>query len=145
MLLQKEQQNFMDDPKKWIEHEAIEQRHLQDYGTFREALIRCVEDRLTSILSKILVQADVNNNLMLLKESRYVDLWVKLFEKVVSNLQETEKHEHPREVLQSAKFPFSGKVSKMIHDAIKMQIHHGMESYYMYLTALSWTMQFASF
>ena len=137
MLLQKEQQNFIDDPKKWIEREAIEQRHLQDYGTFREALIRCVEDRLTSILSKILVQADVNNNLMLLKESRYVDLWVKLFEKVVSDLQETETQEHLGKGLQSAKFPFSGKVSKMIHDTIKKQMHHGMKSYYMYLTALS--------
>ena len=129
MLLQKEQQNFMDDPQKWIEHEAIEQRHLQDYGTFREALIRCVEDRLTSILSKILVQADVNNNLMLLEKSRYVDLWVKLFEKVVNSLQETETNENPRQGLQSAKFPFSGKVSKMIHDTIKKQIHHGMECY----------------
>ena len=128
MLLKKEQQNFLDDPKKWIEHEATEQHHLQDYGTFREALIRCVEDRLTSILSKILVQADISNNLMLLEESRYVDLWVKLFEKVVNNLQETEKHENPREDLQSAKFPFSGKVSKMVHDTIKKQIHHGMES-----------------
>ena len=129
MLLQKEQQNFMDDPQKWIEHEAIEQRHLQDYGTFREALIQCVEDRLTSILSKILVQADVNNNLMLLEKSRYVDLWVKLFEKVVNSLQETETNENPRQGLQSAKFPFSGKVSKMIHDTIKKQIHHGMEGY----------------
>ena len=80
-------------------------------------------------LSKILVQADVNNNLMLLEKSRYVDLWVKLFEKVVNSLQETETNENPRQGLQSAKFPFSGKVSKMIHDTIKKQIHHGMEGY----------------
>lgn len=133
MLLQKErQQSLLNDAQDWIQHEAIDQRHLQDYGTFREALIRCVEDRLTSVLSKILEQADANNNLMVLRERSFVDLWVELFEKVFCNLQEITTHTNIKEGFQRAKFPFSRKVSKTIHDAIKEQVHHGMKNYFMY-------------
>ena len=136
MLLQKEQQSFLNNAQDWIQHEAIEQRHLQDYGTFREALVRCVEDRLTSILSKILEQADANNNLMVLREKPYVDLWVELFEKVFSNLQEIGMHTNMKEGFQRAKFPFSGRVSQIIHDAIKEHVHYGMGNYLMYLAVL---------
>ena len=129
LFLYEEHHSLTGDPRNWIQDEAVQQRHLQDYGTFREALIRCVEGRLTSILSKVLLQADVNNNLVLLKDTKYVDLWVKLFDAVVSDFQETTLTDDKKKNLQELKFPFSQQVSKMVHNTIKEQVNCGMWSY----------------
>ena len=129
LFLYEEHHSITSDPRNWIQDEAVQQRHLQDYGTFRKALIRCVEDRLTSILSKLLIQADVNNNLMLLKDTKYGDLWVKLFGAVVSDFQETTLIDGEKKNLQESKFPFSQQVSKMVNNAIKEQVNCGMWSY----------------
>lgn len=129
LFLYEEHHSITSDPSNWIQDEAVQQRHLQDYGTFRKALIRCVEDRLTSILSKLLIQADVNNNLMLLKDTKYGDLWVKLFGAVVSDFQETTLIDGEKKNLQESKFPFSQQVSKMVNNAIKEQVNCGMWSY----------------
>ena len=129
LFLYEEHHSITGNPSNWIQDEAVQQRHLQDYGTFREALIRCVEDRLTSILSKVLVQADVNNNLMLLKDTKYGDLWVKLFGTVVGDFQEATLIDGEKKNIKELKFPFSQQVSKMVLNAIKEQVNCGMWSY----------------
>ena len=66
----------------WVSKEAAELRYLPGYGTFSEALVCCVEEKVKPILAQLISEMDLNNNLMLIEESRsqfYIDVWLDLF------------------------------------------------------------------
>ena len=64
----------------WVPLEAMELRYRGGYGTFDEALVHCVEEKLKPIWAKLIMEMDLNDNLLLLNvsgrtEEYRLELW----------------------------------------------------------------------
>ncbi|XP_057290514.1 E3 ubiquitin-protein ligase rnf213-alpha-like isoform X3 [Hydractinia symbiolongicarpus] len=116
-LIMPEKVNF------WVQQEAVEQLHLPEYGTFREALIRCVEDKVTPILTVLLNEIDQNKNLLILKNNpQYQELWVKLLKHAITvDVEKTKSISIERDAF-SSQFPFSCQVMHIMEQIVKTHI-----------------------
>ena len=74
-------QNSNQNLPNWVPKEAAELKYLPGYGTFSEALVCCVEEKVKPIFGDLILEMDFNNNLMLIvKDSSYfMDMWLSLF------------------------------------------------------------------
>ena len=135
-LVQKEEVSLPEHVNTWVQREAIEQNHLPDYGTFREALIRCFEDRVTPVLMTIISEMDRNCNLMILqRESKYHNLWLDLFESCVGTTEvaNVKLAQSNAEGTFVCNFPFSSHVIQTMEDAVKVHVSQGTVKYHFYL------------
>ena len=126
-LLQKEAYLLPGQASAWIQHEAIEQKYLPDYGTFREALIRCFEDRVTPVLTAVLKEMDRNGNLAILQMSpHYNNLWLDLFEHCVSASNVEGRKLPESNIIEVSRFPFSSHVIQQLEDVAKAHGSQGI-------------------
>lgn len=124
-LLEKESQVLPEHARGWVMREALEQRFIPSYGTFRASLALCVEEKIVPVWRRLLALMDENDNLMVLRHEnmeRYQELWVNLF----CMFCQTEEHlENPIETVQRMQggdyvmsFPFSRRISLMLETLI---------------------------
>ena len=111
----------------WVQHEAVEQRHLPDYGTFREALRRCVEDKITPILTKFLLDIDYNSNLLIFPNGQQ-QLWVDLCAETIygNKIDKGDANARKEQSTFISRFPFSYQIFKMLETLIKPSINQGI-------------------
>ena len=122
--LKKAESNMLPDfVNNWVQHVAIEQKYLQAYGTFRQALCYYVEDRIVPILTSIISSIDSFSNLAILcRQPDYTDLWINLFARInISNLPTYKDFDESFQ----CKFPFSNRLCKEIELAMKNLIQPG--------------------
>ena len=109
------------DPKKvanWVPREAVELRYIPNYGTFGEALVRCVEEKVCPILGDLVYELDYNNNLMLMAESdEFIDLWLSLFEVLVCATSRNDVSRFPKRI-ENCQFPFSQHIMVIMDNMI---------------------------
>lgn len=121
-LCRKEKISIPDEINLWIQKEAVEQQHLPDYGTFREALIRCVEDKITPFLTSFLNEVDKCNNLI--TQRKYQQLWVELSEATVAIPSQDDDNIH-FDSYECSRFPFSCQIIHMIETIVKTHMTTG--------------------
>lgn len=118
-LLEIEQKEV--DPKKvanWVPEEAVELRYIPNYGTFGEALVRCVEEKVCPILGDLVYELDFNNNLMLIANSlQFIDLWLELFEVLVCATSRNDVSRFPKRI-ENCQFPFSQHIMVIMDNMI---------------------------
>ena len=122
-LLEGEQK--VSDKKKvsnWVPQEAVELRYIPNYGTFSEALVRCVEEKVCPILGDLVYELDFNNNLMLIANSvQFIDLWLNLFEALVCTPSRNDVNDDSKfpKRIENCQFPFSQHIMVIMDDMIK--------------------------
>ena len=122
-LLAKESQVLPEHARGWVMREALEQRFIPSYGTFRASLALCVEEKIVPVWRRLLALMDDNDNLMVLHENleQYQELWVNLF---CTFCRAEEHHENPIETIKHMpghhvmSFPFSRRISLMLDTLI---------------------------
>ena len=126
-LLEKECLSLPELVNTWVQQEAIEQRHLPDYGTFREALIRCFEDRVTPVLTIAINEMDKNCNLTIFQRNpRYHKLWLDLFEIYATQVTNVTLARSKGEGIFVCNFPFSSHIIQTMEDAVKVHVSQGI-------------------
>ena len=108
----------------WVPKEAAELRYLPGYGTFSEALVCCVEEKVKPILAQLISEMDLNNNLMLIEGPHfefYKDIWLDLFKFFCPKPLDFSK------CISKCNFPFSQPMMHFI-DGLIDEIHSGHES-----------------
>ena len=116
----------------WVQSEAKCRKHLQEYGTFRQALQMCIEERVTSILVQIIHEIDTFNNLDLLNTSEdkeQLQLWLEIFSG--SGLIDLDSNTLDQNSLIGLKqfnnkFPFSSIIFGEIEAIVKMYLQQGI-------------------
>lgn len=112
---------FPEKVNNWVPVEAKELKYTPGYGTFGEALVRCVEEKVSPILAELIMQIDLNNNLMILRTApSYSELWMTLFKSVGFTNNES-LGIHDTGVTYSATFPFSHNLILMIEESLDKQ------------------------
>ena len=126
-LQDKESQQLPEHARGWVMREALEQRFVPSYGTFRASLALCVEEKIVPVWRKLLALMDENDNLMVLHKNlqQYQELWVNLFcmfcqtQEHLENAIETVQTRH-RDYVMS--FPFSRRISLMLETLIENHV-----------------------
>ncbi|XP_066922902.1 E3 ubiquitin-protein ligase rnf213-alpha-like [Clytia hemisphaerica] len=102
----------------WVPEEAVELRYIPNYGTFGEALVRCVEEKVCPILGDLVYELDFNNNLMLIANSlQFIDLWLELFEVLVCATSRNDVSRFPKRI-ENCRFPFSQHIIVIMDNMI---------------------------
>uniref|UniRef100_A0A7M5U071 RZ-type domain-containing protein n=1 Tax=Clytia hemisphaerica TaxID=252671 RepID=A0A7M5U071_9CNID len=102
----------------WVPQEAVELRYIPNYGTFGEALVRCVEEKVCPILGDLVYELDFNNNLMLIANSlQFIDLWLELFEVLVCATSRNDVSRFPKRI-ENCQFPFSQHIMVIMDNMI---------------------------
>lgn len=105
----------------WVPKEALEMKHLPSYGTFDEALVQCVEEKLKPTWANLIMETDLNHNLLLVYDAiesgddHQLDLWLSCLEVACSSSTDVANM-----VARIGKctFPFSQHVIMMVDSII---------------------------
>ena len=127
LVLQEENyanQNANQNILNWVPKEAAELKYLPGYGTFSEALVCCVEEKVEPILAQLISEMDLNNNLMLIEGHHFeffIDVWLGLFKFFCPKPYDLPKS------IPKCEFPFSQQIMYFI-DGLIDEIHFGNET-----------------
>ena len=142
--LLKERELIAVNPEEWLQSEALSGTGVQEWGTFRKALLQRVFSVVVPILAEIIAFADRDCNLDLVKknDTNWISkLWVKILaDRTISELSYSDMispgTNHVRERVQvigsgagghrfSCRFPFSfiikQRVEKLLKDASSVE------------------------
>ena len=109
--------------KNWVPQEAVELKYLPGYGTFDEALVRCVEEKVKPIWADLIFEMDFNQNLLLIDNNDYfLDLWLNFLEVVCSSSKEVSSMTAS---IGQCNFPFAQHIILMVDDIVKESINQG--------------------
>jgi len=104
--------------KNWVPQEAVELKYLPGYGTFDEALVQCVEEKVKPIWSDLIFEMDLNQNLLLIEDNdHFLDLWLEFLEAVVSSSSLNDVTNMPVSIGRCT-FPFSQHIILMVDEII---------------------------
>jgi len=123
-LLAKEQDgHVLSRVRNWVPQEAVELKYLPGYGTFDEALVQCVEEKVKPIWADLIFEMDLNQNLLLIDDNNYfLDLWLNFLEVVCSSSKEVSSM---AACIDRCKFPFSQHIIVMVDDIVKESSSQG--------------------
>lgn len=101
----------------WVPKEASELKYIPGYGTFSEALVCCVEEKVRPVLGQLISEMDFNNNLMLIIDNQdyYMEIWLSLFKYFCSKPENLSRFTHPIAVCH---FPFSQQMIELLDSII---------------------------
>ena len=106
--------------KAWIKQEARDHRYLPNYGTLRQALIQCIKEKIAPIMTQILLRLNQFRNLLILKNERYRELWLKLASILLSERIPVEMGNQAQQW--ACRFPFFFEILSRIENSLK--VHH---------------------
>ena len=112
----------------WVLREALEQKYLPDYGTFRASLILCIEDKTIPVWKTLLTIMDENNNLMTLhlNPERNTVLWVNLFVEFCAAEEHKENAIEEVRMQVFPRFPFSRRICLKLDELMVMYVRGGI-------------------
>lgn len=140
MLMGMENAVFGDKSNEWVTCEATKREHVNGAGTFRQAMIQYIVQKLSPLLAEIISKIDTNQNLDLMDESE--ESWKRTLWLEILNCPEATNNTHsmldfrhgtvvsPEFIVLgtrsdnhmfSAKFPFSWIISKLVQSAIQTE------------------------
>jgi len=127
-ILQMESQMLPEHARGWVLREALEQKYLPDYGTFRASLVLCIEDKIIPIWNTLLSIIDENNNLMTLhlNPERNAYVWVKLFVEFCAAEEHKEKALDEIRMQVYPRFPFSRRICLKLDELMVMYVRGGI-------------------
>jgi len=124
-----------DKVNNWVPREAVEMKHLPGYGTFNEALVQCVEEKVKPIWADLIIEMDLNHNLLLVDDvgndgdgDHVLELWLNFLEVACSSSADVT---NMTANIGECTFPFSQHVILMVDSIISQSGTSGEFFYYM--------------